>query len=66
MDNGETYIISFTEDELYLMQELIDIRRDMGYTIIMKDTLESIARKLVDSTYVDNSNRSKERLKNGI
>lgn len=64
MDNGETYIISFTEDELYLMQELIDIRRDMGYTIIMKDTLESIARKLVDSTYVDNSNRSKERLKN--
>ena len=66
MDNGETYIISFTEDELYLMQELIDIRRDMGYTIIMKDTLESIARKLVDSTNVDNSNRSKERLKNGI
>ena len=64
MDNGETYIISFTEDELYLMQELIDIRRDIGYTIIMKDTLESIARKLVDSTYVDNSNRSKERLKN--
>ena len=64
MDNGETYIISFTEDELYLMQELIDIRRDMGYTIIMKDTLESIARKLVDSTYVDNPNRSKERLKN--
>ena len=64
MDNGETYIISFTEDELYLMQEFIDIRRDMGYTIIMKDTLESIARKLVDSTYVDNSNRSKERLKN--
>mgnify|MGYP003641661399 CR=1 FL=1 len=64
MDNGETYIISFTEDELYLIQELIDIEyeKDNFY----KDTLESIARKLVDSTYVDNSNRSKERLKNGI
>ena len=64
MDNGETYIVSFTEDELYLIQELIDIEyeKDNFY----KDTLESIARKLVDSTYVDNSNRSKERLKNGI
>ena len=64
MGNGETYIISFTEDELYLIQELIDIEyeKDNFY----KDTLESIARKLVDSTYVDNSNRSKERLKNGI
>ena len=64
MDNGETYIISFTEDELYLVQELIDIEyeKDNFY----KDTLESIARKLVDSTYVDNANRSKERLKNGI
>ena len=77
MDNGETYIISFTEDELYLLQDLVNSEYQYLQELGQKESgmqkedydnmfyfLESITRKLVDSTYVDNPNRSKERLKN--